>query len=128
MRYCKDLIGQQVAHLQVPSLLIAAGEAPAGSFHLELEGPRGTITVHLIGELDIAYSGAVRHAIGALSPSAVVIDLSRLTFMDASGLSAILGARRAHIASGAKLRITGAHDIVRRLFELTGLAEVLDPA
>ena len=62
----------------------------------------------------------------ALASPLVVLDLSRCTFSDSSGLRTILeAAHRAHLA-GNFLRVTGAGVRVERVFELTETAPYLD--
>lgn len=52
-----------------------------------------TICLSLFGELDLAAAGQLEARLGELrsAGAAVRLDLSRLTFIDCSGLAAILG-------------------------------------
>jgi anti-anti-sigma factor len=94
--------------------------------------PAGTpeVVVSARGELDIATADELRHRLlAALAGNPVVVaDLSEVTFCDCSGLRVIEDARRAAARGGRTLLLRGAGDRVRRLFELTGLANALDPA
>jgi anti-sigma B factor antagonist len=56
---------------------------------------------------------------------AVTVDLTRVTFLDAAGLGAIVGLRNELIAAGGSLRITGASARVTRIFALGGLDMIL---
>ena len=58
----------------------------------------------------------------------VSVDCSGVTFMDSVGLHALLEARYDRERTGGSLRIVAASATVRRLFELVGLTELLDPA
>ncbi|MDP9341871.1 MAG: STAS domain-containing protein [Actinomycetota bacterium] len=58
----------------------------------------------------------------------VVVDLSDLSFMDASGLRASAGAARRASEKGRRFAITRCRPMVRRVFELTGMADMLDEA
>jgi len=64
---------------------------------------RGTvIVVQVRGELDYATVGKFTEAVGAISESSrVVLDVSRLTFIDSRGLNAVVQrARRVQAAGG----------------------------
>jgi anti-anti-sigma factor len=83
----------------------------------------------LAGEFDLAVVPRFEEAIAAVeagAPSAIVIDLSGLTFMDSSGLRALVTADdRAHTA-GRRLAIVPGPPAVRRVFEITQLDSKLD--
>ena len=57
-------------------------------------------------------------------PSTCVIDLSRVEFMDSSGLGLILGRCSVAEGIGASVRVTGASDQLMRLIRLSGLERV----
>ena len=85
-------------------------------------------TLVLSGELDIATAPELDEAIAGVcenGESAVVLDLSRLTFMDSTGLQAILAADKLCEKRGHDLRLTGVKGAVRRLFDLTGAFSAL---
>jgi anti-sigma B factor antagonist len=80
-------------------------------------------TLVLSGELDIATAPELEEAIAGVcenGESAVVLDLSELTFMDSTGLQAILAADRLCEKRGHDFWLTGVRGAVRRLFDLTG--------
>jgi anti-sigma B factor antagonist len=58
----------------------------------------------------------------------IVVDLSDLSFMGASGLRPLAGARNRAGARGRQFTIVGCRPAVRRVFELTGLADMLGEA
>lgn len=89
----------------------------------------GRVTVFLEGEIDLATAPAVgvavqeclRQGVGRID-----VDLARLSFCDVSGLNVFLTATRQAEAAGGRLRLRGSTAAVRRLFELTGTAFLLD--
>lgn len=87
---------------------------------------RGVHVLRLIGELDLVHADAVQHALLAVAGSDVVADMGALEFIDSQGLSALLVARRRIEEAGHRLRLRGARDATRRVFEAAGLADVLD--
>jgi anti-anti-sigma factor len=98
---------------------------------LEVVGPDrdGRCTVLLSGELDIATAPRVQRAIArtfALGRTrALTVDMSRLEFIDSSGLAAIVHAGSLCESSGCELAVIRGPDAVHRVFELSGLASEL---
>ena len=81
--------------------------------------------IELDGELDLTGITPVQKAVNRAERSArgpVVIDLGRLTFIDASGLRVLIAAS-AHL--NGRLRLLPAHGAARRIFELTGTLDRL---
>jgi anti-sigma B factor antagonist len=82
----------------------------------------------LAGELDIASAPILEAAIEGLCENGtgtIVLDLSQLTFMDSTGLRAVLAADRLCNGNGHGLSLAGANGAVQRLFELTGVTGAL---
>jgi ABC-type transporter Mla MlaB component len=94
--------------------------------------PRGHFA-RVVGTLrGLAVTGLVRKDGGlAGHPELVkeacrILDLSGLTFIDASGLQAIVNAKQHIEAEGNKFRVRGAVGIVRRIFDVTSLSPWLE--
>lgn len=81
--------------------------------------------VSLHGQLDMANADRVRDALISVAGSTVVVDLADLQFCDSSGIAALLGARSRITEAGHGFELRGANGIVRRVFEITGLSELL---
>ncbi len=82
----------------------------------------------LSGELDIASVGLLHGAVERLearTPRAVAIDLSELKFIDSTGLAAIVFVGKVCEQRGYGFSLIAGPPSVQRLFELTGLIEVL---
>jgi anti-sigma B factor antagonist len=105
---------------------------------LELENPFGlrvrvreqgtTIAIEMAGEWDLAGRDHARHAIvRALAgrPECVLLDLSRLEFIDSSGLHAAIELAQRSAAQNVRLVIIPGPRAVQRVFEITGLLERL---
>lgn len=97
---------------------------------IRLETSEGGFDVALVTttELDGAASPAFRSlTCRLLSPGrALVLDLSRLGFVDSSGLGAILSVAREAKDVGARLILAAAAPGVRGLLELTGTYRIVD--
>lgn len=101
------------------------GERPE-YLHLNLVEAAGRHLVSLEGELDMAGAVFVRERLEEIAGSVVVVDLAGLSFVDASGIAALVSAKRAVEDNGDELLLCGASERVRLLFELLGLSDALE--
>jgi anti-anti-sigma factor len=80
--------------------------------------------VALYGELDAATVDGLLDALVEVAGSTVVVDLSGLTFMDSSGIGALVVARNRILANGlGQLVLTRPGVIVRKALEIVGLSQ-----
>ena len=98
-------------------------------FRLEENNPRpgtGVLVVH--GVVDLHVAGELRDHLTALSDksSALVVDLTEVTFVDSMTLGVLLGALKRARAKEQTLRLVVPHSGLRRTFELTLLDRVFD--
>jgi anti-sigma B factor antagonist len=88
-----------------------------------------TVTVALHGEVDVATVDQVRVALTdaiAAQPRTIVVDLSDLSFIDSTGLGALIfGFQRCRDA-GIAFRLARPSRGVRQILVLSGLLEVVD--
>lgn len=96
-------------------------------FAFEVRGENGAHVVLLHGQLDLANAERVREILRGTGGETVVADLSGLTFLDSSGIAALLAARSEVLAEGRAFVLRGAKGIVRQVLEVTGLAPLLEP-
>ena len=99
---------------------------PGLTVQIEAEGPQTTLALH--GEFDMATLPAFTQVIRAMKARKVVVDLSGLTFLDSSGVGALLWAQWCLVDRGGSLRIRGAAGSVLRVMEITGTYEALRSA
>jgi anti-sigma B factor antagonist len=82
------------------------------------------------GELDLEHRAYVARVLRSLAETCdwkvVEVDLSRLSFIDSSGLAVFALAHQQLPAIGSRLRIVGVGPAVARVFEMGGLWDVLD--
>ncbi|PZG56272.1 anti-sigma factor antagonist [Spongiactinospora gelatinilytica] len=81
-------------------------------------------TVRLYGEIDIFTSAALRRRLLEelkRSTSLLVLDLSAMTFCDASGLAVLVGIQHRASAQGITLVLTAPRPYMSRLLYITGL-------
>src|ERR1700709_1722009 len=79
--------------------------------------------VSLVGEVDLGTAEGLVDWLVDVSGSLVVVDLSQLTFMDSSGITAVVQARARVEQEGSELRLTRALPNVERVLEIVGLTE-----
>jgi anti-sigma B factor antagonist len=83
--------------------------------------------VRVTGEVDLETAFVLRAALRKLTaepmpPRRIAVDLEHVTFLDAAGLDILVQARQRAHRAGADLVVCNAHGIVRRVFDVTGLA------
>lgn len=99
-----------------------------GPFGLHAARLGDTFRVVLTGEFDLAAVTTVEEAIDHAfdgRTAALEIDLSQLTFVDSSGLRTIVEARDRAASNDVELRLVPGIPAVQRVFQITGLDEVL---
>ncbi|MCU1693880.1 MAG: anti-sigma factor antagonist, possible RsbV [Frankiales bacterium] len=90
----------------------------------------GTAVVASTGRLDMVAAPQLRSLVAdtvAGGNPRVVVDLSGTSFIDSSGLGALIAGLKTARQAGGDLRIAGAGEQVRMVLELTQLHTVLRP-
>ncbi|MEA2655289.1 MAG: hypothetical protein QOI23_654 [Chloroflexota bacterium] len=82
--------------------------------------------VPLAGEFDIATANQLYDAINHPGEN-LVLDLTSVTFMDASALGVIASAARLLAETGGSLRVTGATPHLEKVFRLAQFHALLSP-
>jgi len=90
------------------------------------------VKVQLSGELDQHSADGVRDALDALiadgSVRELVLDMSRVSFMDSSGLGVLLGRYRTLNARGGRLLLSAVPAPIDRILKLSGMYSLVDRA
>ena len=85
-------------------------------------------TLEVSGELDVATAGQFRTTIGRLMGTGcreIVVDLSGTTFLDSSGLGALVWASHRMRSAGGELCVINPDERVAKLLRVTGVERVL---
>src|SRR6185437_374456 len=101
-----------------------SGTAVAPSLDVSARAGNGIVIAELAGELDIATAPALREQLLSLlrpGSSRLIIDLSRVTFCDASGLAVLVGIGRRARLLGGFLRLAAVSPQADRVLDITGL-------
>ncbi|MDR6323880.1 STAS domain-containing protein [Actinoplanes couchii] len=90
-------------------------------------GDDGMVTVTVLGEVDFSNADevaqALHDAITDWSPQVLLIDLADATFIDSTGLGALIEGYRTASAQGADFRVVNPSDTFRRVLTVTGLSD-----
>jgi anti-anti-sigma factor len=87
----------------------------------------GNTVVTVQGEIDLETSPELSAVLSGLeAPARVDLDLGAVTYIDSTGLRALLTARDAAVEAGGTLRVSATSSIVARLIEITGCSELLE--
>lgn len=103
--------------------------SPPGGLEFSARSEDGYSIASLAGELDIACTPVLRdQLLGLLRPRAsrLVIDLSKVSFCDASGLAVLVGAGRRARLLGGVLRLAAPAPAVASALSLSGLLRQFD--
>ena len=86
------------------------------------------VVVVMVDELDAGNIPEFKRRVAPIlaAHSKVVIDLSRVRFIDSSGLGAMLSCLRQLTAKSGELKLSGLSEQVRAAFELVRLHRILD--
>jgi anti-anti-sigma factor len=93
------------------------------------EDRNGLVHVALAGELDLSTVAKVQEElrrVEANAPATLVVDLSKLTFLDSTGLRCIVTADERARAEGRRIVIVRGPDAVQRVFTITKLDDRLE--
>jgi anti-sigma B factor antagonist len=92
----------------------------------------GTVTGPVVtarGEIDVATSPRLRSELTNLiarGATEITLEFAGVTFVDSSGLGVLVGAyKRLRENGDGRIRIVGAQQSVRKVFEITGLEDAL---
>jgi anti-anti-sigma factor len=89
----------------------------------------GLVTLAPAGDVDIdavdALGSAIQEALQTLDRTAVVVDLSRVTFLDCAGIGALVVGRNTAVSRGHRYTVINPQRQVCRVLELAGVFTAL---
>jgi len=83
----------------------------------------------IIGEIDAFTAPVLRERLATaehVQNLQVELDLSDVDYMDSTGLGVFVGFYKAVKSNGGHVKMTGLNRRLSRLFEITGLSEIID--
>jgi anti-sigma B factor antagonist len=106
---------------------VASG--PMKTFDVTTEDRGEAVHIRLSGELDISTAPKVEDELARVEPNRpdlIILDLSRLGFMDSTGLRLLIAADTRARQEGRRLTIVKGPESVQRVFRITRLEERLE--
>lgn len=97
--------------------------------HIDTSHPSPTTARAVVtGEVDLATAPALRERLLCLlhdhGPDLLDVDLAGVTYLDCTGIGALVAVRNAAVRTGRRVRVSHPQPIVRRVLEVTGLLGV----
>jgi anti-sigma B factor antagonist len=96
------------------------------SVELSVERHDHTAVVSAVGEIDLAAAQRLRGVLASLTGSNVVVDLRAVSFLDSSGIGALVWGRERALGAGFNLTLRKPQGLVRRTLEIVGLADWIE--
>ena len=86
------------------------------------------VTLEITGRLDTTTAPNLESIINELSEDTkeLVFDMSGVEYISSAGIRVLLGAYKKINSNQGKVRIEKVNDMVREVFEMTGLLEMLE--
>jgi anti-sigma B factor antagonist len=95
---------------------------------IQVSQTSGVSLVVLQGDLDMGTADQVKRTLMELvqkGQSKLVVDLAGVSYIDSSGLGALVAAMKQARGVGGNLKLCGLQDDVRSIFEMTRLIKVI---
>ena len=86
------------------------------------------VTLKITGRLDTTTAPNLESVINELSEDTkeLIFDMSGVEYISSAGIRVLLGAYKKMNSNQGTTRIENVNDIVREVFEMTGLSEMID--
>jgi anti-sigma B factor antagonist len=85
----------------------------------------GATVIAVAGEIDMATAPELANVLNDFAQDSVLVDLSAVTFIDSSGLAALSVAHQRTRDAGGQIAIGGVQPNVQKVFDITGLTDLL---
>ena len=96
-------------------------------FGMTVDARNGVVRLGLSGDLDISSAPVLSDQLSRTDGATeIMVDLRELSFIDSTGLHALISAWQRAGENGHRLLVVGCTTPARRLFELTGTEFLLD--
>ncbi len=96
---------------------------------IDVKETESKLAVKVNGEIDAYTAPQLREKLFPLSEKKgvkMVVDLSEVNYMDSTGLGVFVGVFKNVRANDGEFKIVGLSERLQRLFEITGLADIID--
>lgn len=93
------------------------------------ENKENVVTLSFEGYIDMSSSPEVREALTAqfkADPKAIIVNLSKVPYIDSSGIATLVEGLQWSHSSSNKFRLVGLNSTVRDIFEIARLLQVFE--
>lgn len=107
--------------------MIPGEPLPLGELELQVANGFGGSVIQVVGSLVFGTAGEFRQLVEQLleqEPARLILDLRQASFIDSSGLGALVATRRLASEAGVELVLWGLTPQVRRVFEMVHAVEL----
>lgn len=98
----------------------------------QVEAVPGGVRILVSGEIDLAVADDLQkwitEAVDSHPGADIDVDFSAVTFLESTGIRALVLAHRTAVEAGSRMRVTGTVSRVRMVLKMTGVYELLCPA
>ena len=107
--------------------MVANPVAPTSELQMDVEKTPTETIFHCAGRITSSTSSQLTRAVRDLIPEKkpIILDLSKVSFMDSSGLGAVVAVWVSAKRAGTELKLVSLGQRVRDLLRVTGLEQVL---
>ena len=84
----------------------------------------GSLTLRVEGRLDTNTSAELEAELALDGVSEVVFDFSGLEYISSAGLRVLMATQKAMMACGGKMSIASPNDMVKSVFDITGMSSI----
>ena len=89
----------------------------------------GVLRLTITGEVDLStadlLTDTITNLITAGHVAELIIDLDQVTFLDATGISALIRGNNLAVELGIAYLVTNPHDLVHKVLDITGVLRLL---
>lgn len=99
------------------------------NLQIQIDEKNNESFVHLSGEIDVYTASELKEALLPLTMKKghlLEINLENVSYMDSTGLGIFINALKSAKEHASNLKLVNLQDRVHRLFQITGLNEVMD--
>jgi len=96
---------------------------------VKIESKKGLTVCHVEGEIDINSSPGIKKAFDKLiaqKTPKIIINLSKVTYVDSSGLATLVEILKNMKSYGGRMRLTNLSSKIKSLFEITKLERLFE--
>ena len=86
----------------------------------------GTLTISVGGRLDTNTAPELEAALKFDGATSVVFDFAELEYISSAGLRVLMTAHKTLAAAGGGVKVLNPNEMVRGVFDMTGLSDILE--